>query len=111
MQIHESCGIRNFIDVAPLAKVPGERTHITDFEYTLETDLLLDANREVVGGWRLGMNLNGIDRGRSFQPRGYEINNVVNGAEIDLYIAPKRRIADQAAAGRTTAVARLVVNA
>ena len=85
--------------------------YVTDFDDCPVPDVPLDAERVVVDGRGLGVNLDCIQRSRSFQRCADEVGQVVNRAEINRYIALEGRIADEVSARRPTAGARAVVNA
>src|SRR5262245_3507966 len=111
MQIYESGAVGHGIDVAPLAQVPRQRSHITDFENRFETDLPLDAEREVVDGGGMGAPLKRAQRRGPFQRSADEVGKIVNRAEINRHGALKGWIAGRRATVRSAADAREVENA
>src|SRR6185503_18709584 len=57
--------IRYAVDVDSLAQVPGKRSDVTDLHDRFETDVLLQAKREVVDRRRVRLLLDSVDRRRS----------------------------------------------
>src|SRR5215475_4171400 len=111
MQVQEFRAVRNPIDVALFSQVAGERSYVTNFHDSLETNILLDAKLEVVDCRRMEARVNCLQRGCPDQGRADEGTKLVNVAEIDSQIALKWRIADQVATRRAAAEARTMVSA
>src|SRR5262249_1532825 len=104
-------GVRDLVDVPPFSHVPGERSHITDLYDGLETDILLDAQTEIVDGWRVGLNFDRIDGTRRAQRGPDKVSQIVYIAEIDGQRAIRWRIVDQIPARGAATRARSMVNA
>src|SRR5438034_9659087 len=93
--VDQSCAIGNAVYISPLAQVPAERSKIADFHHRLETDVLLNAEGEVVNRRRVRVALESIHRARPVQRSAGKIGQVGDVAEIDRQSALQRWIAAQ----------------
>src|SRR5262249_49756267 len=90
--VDQSCAIRNSIQISSLAQVPAERSEIADFHHCLETDVLLNADGEVVNFRRVRVSLETVHCAGSVQRSADEIAQSGNVAVIDRQSALQRWI-------------------
>src|SRR5262249_49702233 len=104
-------GIRNAVEVPFYAQEARQRAYIRDLEDGVEAQVTLHAEREVVDGWSIRINLHAVQRERCSKRRAHQVGEVVDVAVVDGERLLEGSIAHQVAAGGSAAGTRRMIDA